>query len=199
MNAAASTVTSASPTATATAAPNAGAATWDVDPGHSSAGFKVRHLMVSNVRGSLGPVTGTVELDEQDVRRSRVQVSIDAQGIESKDEKRDAHLRSADFLDVSRYPAITFTSTEVRAVAGGDLEVDGELTIRGVTRTVTLAVEALPPEVKDPWGKTRRGAMASASINRKDFGLEWNLALEAGGVVVGERVAIELEVELVKR
>ena len=179
-------------------APGVAAATWTVDASHSSAQFKVRHLMVSNVRGTLGTVTGTVQLDEGDLTRSQVAVSIDARAIETRDPKRDEHLRSADFLDVTTHPNITFRSTAVRAAKGGALEVTGELTIRDTTRPIALEVEALPPAVKDPWGNTRRGAVARASLNRKEWGLVWNMALDAGGVVVGDRVDIEIEVELVK-
>ena len=184
---------------TAVAAAPAAARAWDVDSSHSSANFKVRHLMVSHVRGELGPVTGTVWIDEQHLERSRVEVSIDARRIASRDDKRDAHLRSADFLDVENHPTVTFRSSKVEKAGGGGLRVTGDLTIRGTARPVTLEVDPLPPAVADPWGNTKRGATARTRINRKDWGLQWNLALEAGGVVVGDEVAIELEVELVGR
>ena len=156
--------------------------------------------MLAHVRGHLGPVTGTVSIDEQDVSRSRVDVSIDARGIDTREPKRDEHLRSADFLDVANHPSVTFRSTRIEAPkgVGGDLRVTGDLTIRGVSRPVTLEVEALT-SVQDPWGNDRRGVTATARINRKDWGLKWNLALEAGGVTVGEEVAIEIEAELVAR
>ena len=144
--------------------------------------------MVSHVRGHLGPVTGTVFIDEQDLSRSRVDVSIDARGIDSREPKRDEHLRSADFLDVASHPR-----------AGGDLRVTGDLTIRGVTRPVTLDLDPLPPAIQDPWGGKRRGVSARARINRKDWGLKWNLAIEAGGVAVGDEVAIEIDAEIVAR
>jgi polyisoprenoid-binding protein YceI len=187
-----STVPAAAPT---------GAASWDIDPVHASAGFKVRHLMVSYVRGQLGTVTGTAVIDEDDPTRSRVDVSIDAAGIETRDARRDEHLRSADFLDVANHPKVTFRSTSVRpaATADGGLEVTGDLTIRGVTRPVTLAVEPLGPAVADPWGNTKRGTTARARIDRRDFGLRWNAALETGGFIVGDEVAIEIDVELVRR
>jgi len=183
------------------AAPAPTTATWDIDTSHANAGFRVRHLMVSHVRGHLGPVTGTVLIDEQDVSRSRVDVSIDARGIDSRDPKRDEHLRSADFLDVANHPTVTFRSTRVEAPSGpaGDLRVTGELTIRGVTRPVTLEVEALPPAIQDPWGLRRRGVSARARISRKDWGLKWNLAIEAGGVAVADEVAIEIDAEIVAR
>ena len=182
-------------------APAAAPATWDIDTSHATAGFKVRHLMVSHVRGHLGPVTGTVFIDEQDLGRSRVDVSIDARGLDSREPKRDEHLRSADFFDVANHPNVTFRSTRVEAPQGlaGDLRVTGDLTIRGVSRPVTLEVEALPPAIKDPWGNARRGVSARARINRKDWGLKWNLAIEAGGVAVADEVAIEVEAEIVAR
>jgi polyisoprenoid-binding protein YceI len=184
---------------TAPAAPlSAQAQAWDVDPSHSSAGFKVRHLMVAHVRGELGPVSGAVWIDEQDLTRSRVDVAIDARGIETRDPKRDEHLRSADFLDVANHPTVTFRSTRVEQAERGRLLVTGDLTIRGTSRPVTLEVDPLSPVVADPWGNTKRGATARTRINRKDWGLQWNLALETGGVVVGDEVAIEIEVELVK-
>ena len=129
------------------ATPAPGAATWDIDTSHANAGFRVRHLMVSHVRGHLGPVSGTIFIDEEDLSRSRIEVSVDARGIDSREPKRDEHLRSADFLDVANHPTVTFRSTRVEAPAraGGDLRVTGDLTIRGVTRPVTLEVEALPP------------------------------------------------------
>lgn len=170
---------------------------YEIDPAHASAEFKVRHLLVAHVKGQLGRVTGYVVLDETDPTRSRVEARIDARGIETKNADRDAHLRSADFLDVENFPEVVFRSTRVRPVRAG-LEVDGELTIRGVTRPVTLEVEPLPPLVKDPYGNLKRGATARTRIDRRDFGLTWNVALEAGGVLVGDEVAIEIEVELQK-
>ncbi|MES1210493.1 MAG: YceI family protein [Pseudomonadota bacterium] len=179
----------------------AAARTWDIDTAHATAGFRVRHLMVSNVRGHLGPVSGTVLIDEQDVSRSRIDVSVDVRGIDSRDAKRDEHLRSADFFDVENHPTVTFRSTRVEAPRGlaGDLRVTGDLTIRGVSRPVTLEVEALPAAIQDPWGNARRGVSARARVNRKDWGLKWNLAIEAGGVAVGDEVTIEIDAELVAR
>jgi polyisoprenoid-binding protein YceI len=177
------------------------ARTWDIDTAHATSGFRVRHLMVSHVRGQLGPVSGTVVIDEQDVSRSRIDVTVDVRGIDSRDPKRDEHLRSADFFDVENHPTVTFRSTRVEAPRGlaGNLRVTGELTIRGVSRPVTLDVEALPPAIQDPWGNARRGVSARARVNRKDWGLKWNLAIEAGGVAVGDEVAIEIDAELVAR
>jgi polyisoprenoid-binding protein YceI len=193
----ASTVFSTNPSTFAGLTP--AAATWDVDASHSSAGFRVRHLMVSHVRGHLGPVSGSVFIDDGAIERSRVDIAIDARGIDTRDPKRDEHLRSADFLDVANHPQVTFRSTEVRRGERDQLLVTGDLTIRGVTRPVTLEVDPLSPVIADPWGNTKRGATARTRLNRKDWGLTWNLALETGGLVVGDEVAIEIEVELARR
>lgn len=170
---------------------------YKVDPAHASAQFKVRHLMVSNVRGELGEVTGEVAFDPADPSRTTVQARIDATGIDTRNADRDAHLRSADFLDVANHPAITFRSSAVRPAAGGAFEVDGELTVRGVTRPVTLAVE-LSEEIRDPWGNAKRGVVATARLDRRAFGLTWNAVMESGGIVVGEAVDVTIEAELVR-
>jgi polyisoprenoid-binding protein YceI len=172
---------------------------WDIDTAHSMAQFKVRHLMVAHVRGHLGPVKGTVWIDDKDLTRSRVDVSIDARALDTREPKRDEHLRSADFLDVKNHPFVTFKSTKVKRGAGGALDVLGDLTIRGVSRPVTLKVDPLAPVIKDPDGDTKRGATARTVLSRKDWGLTWNVGLEAGGVLVGDRVDVEIEVELVAR
>lgn len=169
---------------------------YDIDAAHSSATFKVRHLMVSNVRGELGQISGRVVIDESDIARSSVDVSIDATAINTRDAKRDEHLRSADFLDVANHPVIVFKSRRVVAGKGGSLFVTGDLTIRGVTAEVTLDVDPLSAEVNDPWGNVKRGVAARARINRKDFNMVFNMALDGGGLLVGDEVAINLEVEL---
>jgi polyisoprenoid-binding protein YceI len=174
-------------------------ALYEIDPAHSSASFKVRHLMVANVRGELGEVRGQVRLDEADPTRSSVEATIDTTAIATRDEKRDAHLRSPDFFDVAAYPTITFRSTRVVRGRGGHLLVTGDLTIRGVTREATLDVEPLSPEVRDPWGSTKRGVTATTRINRKDFNVSWSAALDGGGVVVGDEISVTIEVELAKR
>jgi polyisoprenoid-binding protein YceI len=173
------------------------AITYTIDPAHSTAGFKVRHLMVSNVRGEFSKVTGTVVVDADAPENSRVEARIDASTIHTRDEQRDAHLKSADFLDVEKFPEITFVS---KKVVGGDGEwkVTGDLTIHGVTKQVTLDVEGLAPEVKDPWGNVKSGATAATKISRKDFGMVFNMALETGGVMVGDEVTISLELELLR-
>lgn len=170
---------------------------WDFDLSHSSINFHVRHLMVSKVHGRFAAWSGTLELDEQDLTRSRFDVTIDASSIETKEDKRDAHLRSADFLDVEKYPSITFTSKRIEK-DGDDYKVTGDITIRGVTKEVVLDVEGTGEAVKDPWGGTRTGFSAKAKLNRKDFGLTWNVALEAGGFVVGDKLEITIEIEAIK-
>jgi polyisoprenoid-binding protein YceI len=174
------------------------ASTWNIDSDHSSVGFKVRHLMVSNVKGVFGKVQGTVNVDEQDLTKSSVSVTIDTASIDTGVAKRDTHLRSPDFLDVAKFPAMTFVSTHVAKKGAGGLSVTGNLTLHGVTRPVVLDVEGPSQESKDPKGNIRRGASASTKINRKDFGVIWNKALETGGVVVGDEVSIDIEVEMVR-
>jgi polyisoprenoid-binding protein YceI len=173
------------------------AATYTIDPAHSTAGFKVRHLMVANVRGEFSGVTGAVVFDPGAPENSRVEARIDATTIHTRDDQRDAHLKSADFLDVEKFPAITFVSRRI-AGAGAEWKVTGDLTIHGVTREVTLDVEGPAPEAKDPWGNVKSGATAVTRISRKEFGMEFNMVLETGGVMVGDEVAITLEVELLR-
>jgi polyisoprenoid-binding protein YceI len=181
--------------ATATVTPS-GSRTYEIDASHSSASFKVRHLMVSNVRGEFGQIGGRIVIDDVDLTRSTVDVTIDVSTVNTHDPKRDEHLRSPDFFDVAQFPVITFKSKRVQPGKGGDLFVTGDLTIRGITREVTLDVEPLSPEVNDPWGNVKRGASARARINRKDFNVVWNAALDGGGVLVGDEVSITVEVEL---
>ncbi|HET9100948.1 MAG TPA: YceI family protein, partial [Acidobacteriaceae bacterium] len=162
---------------------------YAIDPAHSSVHFSVRHLMVSNVRGEFAKISGTVKYDPEKPETSTVEATIDATSISTRDAQRDAHLKSADFLDVEKFPALTFRSKKIEVAAGGG-KVTGDLTIHGVTREITLDVEGPTAEMKDPWGKQRIGASATAKLNRKDFGLTWNAALEAGGVMVGDEVKI---------
>lgn len=175
------------------------ASTWTIDPDHSNVGFKVRHLMVSNVKGSFEKYTGTVEIDDKDLTRSKIEVSIDTNSISTNVPKRDAHLRSADFFDVAKYPAMTFVSKKAVKAGEDKYKVTGDLTLHGVTKTVVLDVEGPSKESKDPWGNIRKGATATTKINRKDFGLVYNAALETGGVAVGEEVTITLEIEMIKK
>lgn len=170
------------------------AADYEVDSSHSSADFSVRHMMVTNVRGTFGKVSGTLQLDEKDVTRSKVEAVIDATSINTNEPKRDGHLKSPDFFDVEKHPTLTFKSTKVTK-KGKKLAVTGDLTIRGVTRQVVLDVEELTAPVKDPWGQTKIGAVATTRLNRRDFGLTWNKALETGGMLVGEEVKVQLNLQ----
>ncbi len=172
---------------------------WEIDPTHSVVGFSVKHMMVSNVRGEFTKYAGTLEGTGNDVTTARVNVTIDAASVNTREPKRDEHLKSPDFFDVAKFPTLTFVSRKVERVGEGKLRVTGDLTIRGVTKQVVLDVEGPTPEVKDPWGGVRVGAHATTTINRKDFGLLWNKALEAGGVLVGDDVTVTLDVELVKK
>ena len=173
------------------------ARSWNIDADHSEIGFRVRHMMVSWVKGRFGSFRGTVTIDDARPERSRVDVEIDAASIDTRLAARDEHLRSPDFLDAAGHPVLTFRSTRVAPSREG-LAVTGELTIRGVTREVTLDVTGLTPAQTDPWGGVRRGASATARIHRKDFGLVWNSVVEGGGVLVGDEVTIQLEVELIE-
>lgn len=175
------------------------ASTWNIDPEHSNVGFKIKHLMVSNVNGNFNKYTGVIEIDDQDITKSTVQVTIDTNSINTNVQKRDEHLRSADFFDVAKYPTMTFISKKVAKAGKDKLKVTGDLTLHGVTKEVVLDVEGPSVESKDPWGNIRKGATATTKINRKDFGLVWNAALETGGVVVGDDVNIILEIEMIKK
>jgi len=175
------------------------ASSWQIDPDHSNIQFKVRHLMVSNVKGVFHKVSGLVEIDDQDITRSKVNVTIETASVDTGVPKRDEDLRSANFFDVARYPAMTFVTKKVVKSGLDSLKVTGDLTIHGVTREVVLDVDGPTPSIKDPWGGMRRGATAATRINRKDFGLTYNKVLETGGVVVGDDVAISLEVELIRK
>lgn len=165
----------------------------NIDTSHSGVHFVVRHMVVSKVRGSFGQFSGTVDYDVDNVENSKVAVEIDAASIDTREAKRDAHLRSADFFDVEQFPKLTFVSTSVKK-AGDNLAVTGDLTIHGVTRPVVLDVEQAGGG-KDPWGNERLVWSASTKINRKDFGLNWNQVLEAGGVLVSDKIEIELEIQ----
>jgi polyisoprenoid-binding protein YceI len=170
---------------------------WNIDPAHSGVTFSVRHMVISKVRGRFAKFGGKLDLDDQDLTRSTLDVRIDAASIETGVADRDAHLRSADFLDVEKHPELAFTSKRIERVGDGRYRVVGDLTIRGTTREVPLEVEA-GGTGKDPWGNERTGFSAHASIDRKEFGLQWNQALETGGVLVGERVDIEIELQAVR-
>jgi polyisoprenoid-binding protein YceI len=170
---------------------------WDFDASHSGINFHVRHLMISKVHGRFAIWSGTLLLDDDDITRSSVSVTIDASSVATNDPKRDEHLRAPDFLDVEKFPHLTFRSTSIDKRSDDEIAVHGDLTIHGVTRPVTLAVE-LGGQVKDPWGGTRTGFSARTQISRKDFGLTSNIVLETGGIVVGDKIEIGLEIEAVK-
>ena len=173
-------------------------ATWNLDPVHSVAEFKVKHMMISNVKGQFTTISGSLALDETDIANSRVEATIDATSINTRDAQRDAHLKSPDFFDVEKFPTLSFQSTAVKRTGDEELAVTGDLTIHGVTRQVVFNVEGPTAPGKDPWGNTRVGLSAVTKINRKDFGLTWNSALETGGILVGDEVTITLDVQFVK-
>jgi len=170
---------------------------WTIDASHSEVGFAVKHLMISTVRGRFASVSGAVEFGEGDYADASVVVTIDAASIDTREEKRDAHLRSADFFDVEKFPALTFKSRRVQAMKGDTFQLVGDLTIRDITREVVLDVEVAGFQ-KDPWGNQKAGFSASTKVNRKDFGLTWNAALETGGVLVADEIKISLDVQLLQ-
>jgi polyisoprenoid-binding protein YceI len=173
-------------------------AMYKTDPAHSGAQFVVRHMMISNVRGGFTKVEGTIEYDPANVGATKIDAVIDASSIDTREEQRDAHLRSADFLDAEKFPTITFKSTKVEADGDDELKVTGDLTIHGVTKEVVLDVDGPTPEAKDPFGNLRVGASAKTKIKRSEFGLTWNAALEAGGFLVGDDLKIELDVSAIR-
>lgn len=170
---------------------------WQIDPSHTDVSFSVKHLMISTVRGRFGQVQGTIEIDETDPASSTVAVEIEAASIDTRDERRDTHLRSADFFDVETHPAIRFTSRDVRIGKDGRFDVTGELSIRGVTREVVLKATD-EGRGSDPWGGERAAFSATTTVDRRDFGLTWNQALETGGVLVGNDIRISLDVQAIK-
>jgi polyisoprenoid-binding protein YceI len=172
--------------------------TWNIDAAHSVAEFKVKHMMISNVKGQFAKVSGTLHLDESELANSRVEAVIEASSIETRDPQRDAHLKSPDFFHVEKFPTLSFKSSRISLVRDGELSAEGDLTIRGITRKATFSVEGPTPPAKDPWGNTRVAVSATTKINRKDFGLTWNAALETGGILVGDEVTITLDVQFVK-
>ncbi|MBV2169632.1 MAG: YceI family protein [Bdellovibrio sp.] len=172
--------------------------TWQIDPAHSSANFSVKHMMIAKVHGGFEKVSGTLHYDPSDITKASIEASIDATSINTREAQRDGHLKSADFFDVEKYPTLNFKSKKVEK-DGEDLKVTGDLTIHGVTKEVVLAVEGPTAEMKDPYGNIKIGISATTKIKRKDFGLTWNAALEAGGVLVGDDVAISLDIQFAKK
>jgi polyisoprenoid-binding protein YceI len=182
---------------TSTVAPTS-TVTWKIDPAHSRAEFKVKHMMISNVKGSFSGLNATLIEETTDPTRSQVEATIDIGSISTGDEQRDAHLKSADFFHHEQHPVMTFKSTNVEKKSAEEYAVVGDLTLHGVTHPVTFAVEGPSAPGKDPWGNTRIGLSATTKINRKDFGLTWNAALETGGILVGEDVQIALDLQFIK-
>jgi polyisoprenoid-binding protein YceI len=173
--------------------------TYQIDPAHASAQFKVRHMMIANVKGEFDKIIGTVNYDPANPSASTVDATIEVASISTRDEQRDTHLKSPDFFDVEKFPTITFKSKRVTATGSDSFTVTGGLTIHGVTKEVDLKVEELTEETKDPWGNVRRGATAKTRVQRKDFGMIFNVALEAGGFLVGEEVDLTIDVELIRQ
>jgi polyisoprenoid-binding protein YceI len=174
------------------------AADYDIDPSHSAASFTVKHMMISNVRGELSGLKGTVSWTKPDFSDAKIDVTIDATTIDTREPNRDKHLKSPDFFDVAKFPTLSFKSTKVTK-QGDKVKIAGDLTMHGVTKPVTFEGTAPTKEMKDPWGNVRVAATATTKVNRKDYGLNWNKALEAGGVLVGDEVTIEISLELIKK
>lgn len=172
---------------------------YEIDASHSSVAFKVRHMMVSWVKGQFDKFSGTVTLDEATPSKGKVEVQIDPSSINTGIEKRDEHLRNADFFDVQKFPKMSYISKAIKKGSDGKLIIEGDLTMHGVTKPVTLKVTELTSEIKDPWGGMRRGVSAEAKLDRKDFGLTFNTVLETGGVAVGEEILISIELELTRK
>jgi polyisoprenoid-binding protein YceI len=182
------------------AAPLAASAdTWQIDPVHTTVEFTVRHMMISNVRGLFTKVAGTITAKDSDPASVKVEATIDTSSIDTRSADRDADLKSANFLDVAKYPTMTFKSKKIEPAGPGKWKMVGDLTLHGVTKEVTLDVQGPTAPIKDPWGNSRAGASATTKINRKDFGLTWNKALETGGAVVGDEVTVSIDVEAVKK
>ncbi len=177
---------------------HANAASYAVDPVHSRVGFSVVHMTISNVRGEFGTVSGTVDYDDKNVAGTKVSATVGVASVDTHDQTRDADLLSTNFFDATKFPNMTFTSKSAKAGTGGALDLTGDLTIHGVTREVTFHCDPFSAEIKDPWGATRRATHATATINRQDFGMNFNKTLDAGGYVVSDEVKIELDVEMKK-
>ena len=173
--------------------------TWKLDPAHSHAEFKVKHMMISNVKGSFSGLSGTLSEDANDKTLSTIEASIDVNSVSTGDSQRDAHLKSSDFFDAAQYGTMTFRSTNVQPNGDGGYNVTGDLAIHGQTRQQIFVVEGPTAPGKDPWGNTRIGLSASTKINRKDYGLSWNAALETGGILVGDDVNITIEAQFIKQ
>jgi polyisoprenoid-binding protein YceI len=171
---------------------------WKLDPAHTSVRFTIKHMMISNVPGTFGKISGTAKYDGKDLKNASVDASIDANSINTNDEHRDGHLKTADFFDVAKFPTITFKSTKVTPESNGNFKLLGSLTMHGVTKDVTLDCEKIAAPIKDQKGHLYSGTSATTTINRKDFGLTWNKALDNGGAMIGDDVKVNIEVELVE-
>jgi polyisoprenoid-binding protein YceI len=178
---------------------SAATSTWQIDPAHTAAQFSVKHLAISTVRGGFSNVKGTVILDDADVSKSSVDVTIDVSTVDTRTPDRDKDLKSDKFFDVAKYPTMTFKSTKVEQAGAGKLKVTGDLTIRGTTKSVVLDVDGPTAPVKDPWGNQRSAVTATTKINRQDFGVKWNATMDNGGVVVGDEVSITIDAEMVQK
>ena len=188
------------PLVVALLAPAARAATWEIDPAHTSVEFSIRHMTVSNVRGTFDKVAGTVTSDETDLAKSTITATIETASVDTRNDKRDEHLRSADFFDVTKYPTMTFASKKIaKGTAAGHWDVTGDLTLHGVTKQVVLDVEGPTASVKDPMGNTRAGAHATTTIKRQDFGIVYSKTLETGGLMLGDDVTVTIDVEAVQK
>ena len=174
------------------------AAIWEADPAHSSVAFNIKHMMIANVHGSFGTFTATVNYDEKDITKSTIEATIESASINTDNQQRDTHLKSADFFEVEKYPTIHFASKRIEKTGSG-LKIIGDLTMHGVTKEITLTADNPSAPVIDPWGGTRIAASATTKVNRTDFGIVWNKTLESGGVLVGIDVNISIEIELVKK
>lgn len=175
------------------------ASSWKVDPDHSAAHFKVRHMMIADVRGSFPQVEGTVLIDDKNIAKSSVNVTMDVTRINTGVVKRDDHLKSPDFFDAAKYPTMTFASKKVTKDKGGKLRVLGDLTLHGVTKPVELLVTGPSVDAKDPWGNIRRGVQATTKLNRKEFGIVYNAPLDNGGVLIGDEVEIVIDLEMIRQ
>lgn len=198
MQAKRNTVIFAAVLAVATATASAQVSKWQFDPAHCQADFGIKHMGISNVHGRFGNVNGTLTLDEKDITKSSVNATIDITTVDTGVAQRDTHLKSPDFFDAAKYPQMTFVSKSL-SNAGGQLQLTGDLTIHGVTKTVTLAVEGPSKEQLDPYGKIRRAFSATTTIHRQDFGLVWNGNLKSGDTVVGDDAKVELDIEMIKQ
>ena len=175
------------------------AAAWEVDPAHSSVGFAIRHMMISTVRGQLRTFSAKIVGDPTSPSGATLEATLDPASIDTGNEKRDGHLKSPDFLDVQKFPTITFKSTGIQKAGDGKLKVTGDLTLHGVTKPVVLEVEGPTPAIKDPMGNTKAGAHATTRINRKDFGIVWNKTMDGGGLMVGDDIDVTIDVEAVQK